>query len=334
MNNATKNNKFSKLISDWYLVNGRDYLPWRKQVTPYRIWISEIMLQQTQVQTVIPFFERFISKYPNLKSLSVASEDEILALWSGLGFYRRAKNIYKTKEIIKHDYKNIFPNKFEELIALPGIGKSTAGAIMSLAYQEPYPILDANVKRVISRFENIERDEKKLWKLSEKLTPKNNIFAYTQGIMDLGATACSVREPECQSCPVMKICNSAFEASDQAPKKNKEKSIKKINFTLAHSQQSFLLFKKEEKTFWESLWVPFDNENSKKEMIFKKPKKTKITNINHSLSHLNLDITVEIFEYNAPFKIKTNLTHQWITKDDIHNYGLPKPIKTIIENYV
>ena len=334
MNNATKNNKFSKLISDWYLVNGRDHLPWRKQVTPYRIWISEIMLQQTQVQTVIPFFERFISKHPNLKSLSVASEDEILALWTGLGFYRRAKNIYKTKEIIKHDYKNTFPKKFEELIALPGIGKSTAGAIMSLAYQEPYPILDANVKRVISRFKNIERDEKKLWKFSEKLTPKNNIFAYTQGIMDLGATACSIREPECHSCPVVKICNSAFQTSVQAPKKNKEKSIKKINFTLAHSQQSFLLFKKEEKTFWESLWIPFDNENLKKEMIFKKPKKTKITNINHALSHLNLDITVEIFEYNAPFKIKTNLTHQWITKDDIHNYGLPKPIKTIIENYV
>ena len=334
MNNETKNNKFSKLISDWYLVNGRDHLPWRKQVTPYRIWISEIMLQQTQVQTVIPFFERFISKHPNLKSLSVASEDEILALWTGLGFYRRAKNIYKTKEIIKHDYKNTFPKKFEELIALPGIGKSTAGAIMSLAYQEPYPILDANVKRVISRFKNIERDEKKLWKFSEKLTPKNNIFAYTQGIMDLGATACSIREPECHSCPVVKICNSAFQTSVQAPKKNKEKSIKKINFTLAHSQQSFLLFKKEEKTFWESLWIPFDNENLKKEMIFKKPKKTKITNINHALSHLNLDITVEIFEYNAPFKIKTNLTHQWITKDDIHNYGLPKPIKTIIENYV
>ena len=334
MNNATKNNKFSELISDWYLVNGRDHLPWRKQVTPYRIWISEIMLQQTQVQTVIPFFKRFIRKYPNLKSLSVASEDEILALWTGLGFYRRAKNIYKTKEIIKHDYKNIFPKKYEELVALPGIGKSTAGAIMSLAYQEPYPILDANVKRVISRFENIERDEKKLWKFSEKLTPKNNIFAYTQGIMDLGATACSVREPECQSCPIVKICNSAFQTSVQVPKKNKEKSIKKINFTLAHSQQSFLLFKREEKTFWESLWVPFDNKNSKKEMIFKKPKKTKITNINHALSHLNLDITVEIFEYNAPFKIKTNLTHQWIAKDDINNYGLPKPIKTIIENYV
>ena len=334
MNNITKNNKFSKLISDWYFVNGRNHLPWRKQVTPYRIWISEIMLQQTQVKTVIPFFKKFLRKYPNLKSLSVASEDEILALWTGLGFYRRAKNIYKAKEIIKQEYKNIFPKKFEELIALPGIGKSTAGAIMSLAYHEPYPILDANVKRVLSRFKRVEPVEKDLWVLSELVTPEKNVFAYTQGIMDIGATICSIKEPECRDCPINEICSSAFKASKQTPKKHKEKSIKKINFILAHSNKSFLLFKKEEKTFWESLWVPFDNKSSKKEIIFKKPNKTKVKNVSHALSHLNLDITVEIFDYSAPFKIKTNLTHQWVSKDDINNYGLPKPIKTIIENYV
>ena len=321
-------------LINWHKQSGRKNLPWQVKTNPYKVWISEIMLQQTQVQTVIPFFKRFVRKYPNLKSLSVASEDEILALWTGLGFYRRAKNIFKTKEIIKHNYKNIFPKKYEELMALPGIGKSTAGAIMSLAYQESYPILDANVKRVIARFKNIDRDEKKLWKLSEKLTPNNNIFAYTQGIMDLGATTCSVREPECQSCPIVKICNSAFHTSVQNPKKNKEKSVKKINFTLAHTKKSFLLFKKEEKTFWESLWVPFDNKDSKKDIIFKKPNKTEIKNINHALSHLNLDITIEICEYSAPFKVKTNLIHHWVSKDDINNYGLPKPIKTIIENYV
>jgi A/G-specific adenine glycosylase len=112
------------------------------------------------------------------------------------------------------------------------------------------------------------------------------------------------------------------------------KILKKINFTLAHSKKSFLLFKKEEKTFWESLWVPFDNKDSKKDIIFKKPNKTEIKNINHALSHLNLDITIEICEYSAPFKVKTNLIHHWVSKDDINNYGLPKPIKTIIENYV
>tara|TARA_B100000965_G_scaffold350016_1_gene323547 strand:- start:1146 stop:2150 length:1005 start_codon:yes stop_codon:yes gene_type:complete len=333
--NKTNNNNFSKLISNWYLDNGRDRLPWRTQITPYRIWISEIMLQQTQVKTVIPYFRKFIKSYPNLKSLSSASEDDILALWTGLGFYRRAKNIYKTKEIIKHEHKNIFPKKFEELIALPGIGRSTAGAIMSLAFKESYPILDANVKRVISRYKRIDPVEKELWKLSETLTPKNNIFAYTQGIMDVGATVCSIKQPDCRSCPIEKICNSAFApVINKTSRKQKEKSVKKINFTLAHSRQSFLLFKKEEKTFWESLWVPFDNENLKKEIIFKKPNKTKIQNIDHALSHLDLNITVEIFDYNSPFEIKTNLTHQWVNKDEINNYGLPKPIKTIIENYV
>ena len=138
-----KNNQssFSSNITAWYKSNGREALPWRKNITPYRVWISEIMLQQTQVKTVIPFFNIFIKKYPNLKSLSNASEENILALWTGLGFYRRAKNIYKTKELIKNDFNNIFPKKFDEIISLPGIGKSTAGAIMSIAYKKPYPCL-------------------------------------------------------------------------------------------------------------------------------------------------------------------------------------------------
>ena len=153
------------------------------------------MLQQTQVKTVIPFFKKFISRYPNLKSLSIANEEEILALWTGLGFYRRAINIYKAKEIILSDFKNRFPKSFDDIVRLPGIGESTAGAIMSIAYQIPYPILDANVKRVISRYESVDNDSthksnKKLWALSNKHTPKKNIFSYTQGIMDLAATIC------------------------------------------------------------------------------------------------------------------------------------------------
>ena len=186
--------KFSKEIIEWYRLFGRDNLPWRKNVSPYKIWISEIMLQQTQVKTVIPFYKKFLKKYPNLKSIAPAREDDILALWTGLGFYRRAKNIYKTKEIIKKSFSNRFPKKFSELVELPGIGRSTAGAIMSIAYQEPFPILDANVKRVISRYKKINLKEKtsikKLWSSSEDLIPKKNIFEYTQGIMDLGATIC------------------------------------------------------------------------------------------------------------------------------------------------
>ena len=338
MNNSNSpKQKFSDLISNWYLSNGREALPWRKNITPYRIWISEIMLQQTQVKTVIPFFKRFIKKHPNLKSLLSASEDDILALWTGLGFYKRAKNIYKAKEIIKNKYGNKFPKDYEQLILLPGIGRSTAGAIMSIAYKKPYPILDANVKRVISRYKKINLNEKdslkELWLSSERLTPEKNIFEYTQGVMDLGAMICTARSQHCMSCPLNKYCKSAFKEIEILKGAKKIKPKKKIFFTLAHSNESFLLFKKNEKSFWESLWVPFASDDIQKDDIFKKPSKRAMKNINHVLSHMDLDITIEIFDYKAPFKIATNLEYQWISKNEIHNYGLPKPIKTIIENH-
>ena len=328
---------FSSNITNWYIQNGRKNLPWRKVITPYRIWISEIMLQQTQVKTVIPFYKKFIKKYPNLKSISLATEDDILALWTGLGFYRRAKNIYKTKEIIKKEYKNKFPSKYEELISLPGIGRSTAGAIMSIAYKESYPILDANVKRVISRYKKINTDEKgvvkTLWSLSKNLTPEKNIFEYTQGIMDLGATICNIRSPNCLNCPINKTCKSSYKNFEIEYKARKERPKKKIFFTLAHSKKSFLLFKKNEKSFWESLWIPYDGEDFKEVNVLKEPAKRKIRTINHALSHMELDITIEIVDYKTPFKIKSNLEHQWINKNQIDNYGLPKPIRTIIENH-
>ena len=339
MNNSKSNNEtFSKAITDWYLLNGRENLPWRRNISGYKVWISEIMLQQTQVKTVIPFYKKFIKKYPNIGSISSASENDILALWTGLGFYRRAKNIYKAKEIIKKEYKNKFPRKFNELLSLPGIGQSTAGAIMSIAYKKPYPILDANVKRVISRYKKInirEKDvTKKLWFLSESLTPANNIFEYTQGIMDLGATACVSRSPNCAECPVNNSCESAFGTFEINKKTKKEKSRKKIHFTLAHSKNSFLLFRKNEQTFWESLWIPYDNNDSERSLIFKEPARSEIKNFNHALSHIDLDITIEIFDYKNPFKINTNLEYQWINKAQIDNFGLPKPIKTIIDNHV
>ncbi len=295
------------------------------------------MLQQTQVKTVIPYFKRFIKRYPNLKQISLASEEEILALWTGLGFYRRAKNIFKTKEVIKNDYKNKFPSSFNEIIALPGIGRSTAGAIMSIAYRNSYPILDANVKRVISRYRNINLHDKsaikKLWLLSESFSPKKNIFEYTQGIMDLGATICKTRSPSCKECPLSNSCKSAFQNFEFISKKKKKKSKRKIHFTLAHSKSNFLLFKRNKKTFWESLWLPCDNQNLKASNIFQDPCKCEVRNFNHALSHIDLDITIQIFDYESPFKIKTNLEHQWVSKDQIDKFGMPKPIKTIIENY-
>lgn len=335
----SNNSVFSKNITTWYITNGRDNLPWRKNVTPYRIWISEIMLQQTQVKTVIPFFKIFIKKYPNIKSLSSASEENVLALWTGLGFYRRAKNIYKAKEIIKNDFNNIFPKTFEEIISLPGVGESTAGAIMSIAYQQSYPILDANVKRVISRHESVENSSKSssiksLWGLSKQLTPKENIFEYTQGIMDLGATVCSTHDAKCSVCPLSISCLSAFDENIK-PKKNfktKVKAKKNIHFFLACSDNSVLLFKKNEGTFWESLWTPYELQNNKNKLIFKKKFLNKETiNKKHKLSHIDLDLTIDISYFKNTFDLDTNLEYKWINREDIDKFGLPKPIKTIIE---
>jgi A/G-specific adenine glycosylase len=324
---------FSQQVVQWYKDHGRHDLPWRKKVTPYRIWISEIMLQQTQVKTVIPYFKNFIQKYPSQKKLSEASEDQILAAWSGLGFYRRARNIFASKEIIKKNYGNRFPKEFQQIISLPGVGKSTAGAIMSLAYLEPHPILDGNVKRVISRFLKKELDllkETELWNLSEEMVNRDDCFSYTQGIMDLGATICTPANPSCGICPVSSQCLSAFKV--KSIKKNKAVSAKKVivmNLSLVQTDQSFLLAKNEIDSIWKNLWLPFNSESLKNyAQNFKLISNQKIK---HELTHRTLKINLKTYFSLKESEIETNQTYQWIKKDRIDEYGLPKPITKVIK---
>ena len=324
---------FSQQVVQWYKDHGRHDLPWRKKVTPYRIWISEIMLQQTQVKTVIPYFKNFIQKYPSQKKLSEASEDQILAAWSGLGFYRRARNIFASKEIIKKNYGNRFPKEFQQIISLPGVGKSTAGAIMSLAYLEPHPILDGNVKRVISRFLKKELDllkETELWNLSEEMVNRDDCFSYTQGIMDLGATICTPTNPSCSICPVNSQCLSAFKV--KSIKKNKAVSAKKVivmNLSLVQTDQSFLLAKNEVDSIWKNLWLPFNSESLKNyAQNFKLISNQKIK---HELTHRTLEINLKTYFSLKESEIETNQTYQWIKKDRIDEYGLPKPITKVIK---
>ena len=324
---------FSQQVVQWYKDHGRHDLPWRKKVTPYRIWISEIMLQQTQVKTVIPYFKNFIQKYPSQKKLSEASEDQILAAWSGLGFYRRARNIFASKEIIKKNYGNRFPKEFQQIISLPGVGKSTAGAIMSLAYLEPHPILDGNVKRVISRFLKKELDllkETELWNLSGEMVNRDDCFSYTQGIMDLGATICTPANPSCGICPVSSQCLSAFKV--KSIKKNKAVSAKKVivmNLSLVQTDQSFLLAKNEVDSIWKNLWLPFNSESLKNyAQNFKLISNQKIK---HELTHRTLEINLKTYFSLKESEIETNQTYQWIKKDRIDEYGLPKPITKVIK---
>ena len=185
--------------------NGRQNLPWRKSVTPYKVWISEMMLQQTQVVTASKLLQKILKKYPSLSSMKMATEDDILSLWSGLGYYRRASFIYQAKEKIFLDFNGRFPTTYDELITLPGIGRSTAGAILSIAYQKPFPILDANVKRVIARL-FLQKDFKEglFWNLSAQCLDEDDPYSYQQGIMDIGATLCTPKAPLCPECPLNK----------------------------------------------------------------------------------------------------------------------------------
>ena len=291
------------------------------------------MLQQTQVKTVIPYFNAFMKKYPTLQKLSSASEDEILAAWSGLGFYRRAKNIFAAKETIKKDYKNKFPNKFESIIDLPGIGRSTAGALMSLAFLVPQPILDGNVKRVISRLirkKISSLKEKDMWDLSRKLVNTEDCFSYTQGIMDIGATVCTKANPSCQVCPLNEDCMSAFNVEVEVKNNNKKpKKIMMMAFAIVQTEQSFLFRKNEMNSIWSSLWLPFDQLAMKSYM--KELKLTQNEKFRHELTHRSLDLNVNVYFSSKEFDLDTNQKYEWIKKDRIDNYGMPKPITKLIQ---
>ena len=325
-------NSFSEKVINWYELHGRHDLQWRKAITPYRIWISEIMLQQTQVVTVEPYFKKFIKKYPTLKSIKNASEDEILTLWSGLGFYKRARNIFQTKEIIHSEHKGRFPKTFEEIIKLPGIGKSTAGAIMSIAHKIPTPILDGNVKRILKRYFSDDKsifNEKELWNLSSSVSIATNSNFYTQGIMDIGATLCTPQNPECSRCPLSANCNSAF-LKTETIKSKKIIDLKtiKMELSLFEADQEILLRKIEDQEIWRGLWsLPYTNEYSSKIRPYK------IEKIKHRLSHRILEININLKKVTKKFIPKNNFQYQWVKVNDVENIALPKPIKKIIKNY-
>jgi A/G-specific adenine glycosylase len=204
--------RFAPLLLQWFAGNGRQDLPWQRDPSPYRVWISEIMLQQTQVAAVIPYFEAFTRRFPDVQSLAEAKLDEVLHLWSGLGYYARARNLHRAAQAVMSLYQGIFPRDLESVMALPGIGRSTAGAILALSSGERHPILDGNVKRVLARQFGVEgypgesAVDARLWSLADACTPHTQVAAYTQAIMDLGATVCTRSRPACLLCPVNRTC--------------------------------------------------------------------------------------------------------------------------------
>ncbi|MFV1973356.1 MAG: A/G-specific adenine glycosylase [Thiohalobacterales bacterium] len=255
---------FSKRLLAWYAAHGRTDLPWQSCPTPYRVWISEIMLQQTRVATVIPYYERFMTQFPDVATLAGADLDSVLHHWSGLGYYARARHLHAAARIIMEVHGGKFPEEFAAVIRLPGIGRSTAGAILSLAAGQRHPILDGNVKRVLTRFHALTgwpgqtAAQNRLWELAGKATPRHRVAAYTQAIMDLGATVCTRAQPSCACCPLHSDC-AARAAGRQGefptPRARKRLPVRQTRMLILHNPDGEVLLEQRPPTgIWGGLW--------------------------------------------------------------------------------
>jgi A/G-specific adenine glycosylase len=329
---------FASTLLTWFDTHGRKDLPWQQDKSPYRVWLSEIMLQQTQVATVIPYFEAFVEKFPTVETLASAPLDDVLLHWAGLGYYARARNLHKAAQtIIQLGY---FPNTLPELLALSGIGKSTAGAILSIAFQQSQPILDGNVKRVLARFYTVSGwtgqgvIEKQLWELSEKITPSERCDDYTQAIMDLGATLCTRSKPHCSDCPMSKVCSAFLTqtvADYPSSKPAKKSPIKQTLFlVIRNEQQHIWLEQRPPKGIWGGLWSLPEMATLEEAQTWCDERNLTIqhqqflTTQRHTFSHYHLDFTPLWLEVQSKENLNFHTRQQW------QNRALPAPINTLL----
>jgi A/G-specific adenine glycosylase len=346
---------FQKCLLNWFDLSGRKDLPWQQNKTPYRVWISEIMLQQTQVSTVIQYFDRFMKAFPDIHDLASAHEDQVLHLWAGLGYYSRGRNCHRTAKLIVEKYDGQFPNQAEILIGLPGIGPSTAGAIQAIAFNQPAAILDGNVKRVLARFHGIyqpinEREtEKKLWDLAISYTPCARASDYTQAIMDLGAMVCIRGKPKCESCPLGPNCVAYKEGkAEHYPIKNRARPLpyRKATFLVIKKKAHILLQKRQAKGIWAKLWClpELDGQASTQKALAyckeqfklagKEVKQVKaLPHFRHTFTHYHLDIYPIIVECESA-KIVEDDQQIWYNLYHPQSIGLPRPIQLIVSTLI
>jgi A/G-specific adenine glycosylase len=341
---------FDERVLAWFDRCGRKDLPWQQDKSPYRVWISETMLQQTQVATVIPYFNAFTARFPTVESLAGASVDEVLQYWSGLGYYARARNLHKTA--LKIAEMERFPDTLEELQQLPGIGLSTAGAIMSIAYNRSHPILDGNVRRVLARYHAIPgwpgeaKVNKRLWELSRALTPAHRAADYTQAIMDLGATVCMRGRPACDLCPLSADC-LAFRAGRvadfPAPKPTRTLPVKQRTFLLlANTRQQVFLEKRPPVGIWGGLWCLPEFENREQALDWCLDRNISIIEQyamdrrRHMFSHYHLDFTPLVILADADSgvgSVEEPGGANWHRIEYIGQLGLAAPIKQLLKQY-
>ena len=338
---------FSSQIISWQKQHGRHGLPWQNTRDAYRVWLSEIMLQQTQVGTVIPYYERFLSTFPTIAALAGAPDDQVMQHWAGLGYYARARNLHRAAQQIIALHNGIFPSDFDDIHALPGIGRSTAAAISAFAFGQRCAILDGNVKRVFARHFGVEGDVKSkaiedaLWTTAEAILPKKNIEAYTQGLMDLGATRCTRVKPTCLLCPVARTC-VALESGriDALPGKGIKRNVphKETRMLVMIDRGEVLLEKRPPTGIWGGLWslpeISMSDdaiEKTQSRFGFKSRIVREMEIVPHGFTHYSLSIyPLEIAIAKRPTKAMEPRI-MWINIEDAPNAAVPAPVKRILK---
>ena len=339
--------KFSIAVLRWFDQHGRKHLPWQQSISAYRVWLSEIMLQQTQVATVIPYFERFTERFPTVQLLAAAPIDEVLHLWTGLRFYARGRNLHKCAQTVVAQYDGHFPATVEALAELPGIGRSTAGAIVSIAFQQRAAILDGNVKRVLARYHAVEGwpgqsdTLKQLWDIAEQYTPKQRCNDYTQAMMDMGATLCTRTKPKCDSCPLQGGCVAYAQGNPQAYPGKKPKKIlpeKTVQLLMLRNPAGDLLLQQRPaQGIWGGLWIfpelalDADAQTYVEDHFGKVEALEQWNSYRHTFSHYHLDITPVLLQLaRTPNAIGEGGSH-WYNPHEPAGLGLAAPVKKLLQ---
>jgi A/G-specific adenine glycosylase len=344
-------NEFAARLLTWFDQHGRHDLPWQQPRDAYRVWLSEIMLQQTQVNTVIPYFQRFVDRFPTLTDLASASVDEVLHLWSGLGYYARGRNLHKAAQRIAALHQGEFPRDFDSVAALPGIGRSTAGAILAQAFGQRHAILDGNVKRVLTRLHAIDgwpgqkTVEAQLWQHAENATPTQRLTDYTQAIMDLGATVCTRSTPQCARCPLHGDCRAAAAGNPSAYPQRKPRKALPTKATrmllLSPDNVHVLLQQRPPVGIWGGLWslpeCPIDSDPIQwcdHHWQLRVATTTAPPALKHTFSHFHL--AIEPFSaqvLNPAQSVMDSAQFIWYNTQAPDARGLPKPVQTLLAQW-
>jgi A/G-specific adenine glycosylase len=348
--------EFAPRLIEWQRRAGRSGLPWQGTRDPYRVWLSEVMLQQTQVSTVLSYFPRFLERFPDVKALAEARPDDVMALWSGLGYYSRARNLHRCAQVVMTDHAGIFPDSAEVLQTLPGIGASTAAAIAAFCHGERISILDGNVRRVLSRLLAFEGDlaqagpQRELWDMAQALLPvtptPDDMTAYTQGLMDLGATLCQRSRPACANCPVQSLCR-AHRAGDvqRFPVKTKRllRKFERWWLLVLRKQDSpgharFWLERRPAPGIWAGLYCPpvFAAENELLDVLPERMRERlqALEPVAHSLTHRELHLHPMLLDLKSESFEPVAGRGQWVEADALGDHGLPTPVRQLLARLI